>query len=755
MDRIEHFIPGTRAEAEGIADHLRWPIPLGVGQAYAKAYTEPGERVLIPYCQGSVAVRELLTLGRTPIALNFDPLLSLLTRTELAVPARRELDAAVARLGDSLKHGVPLRHYVADLYATVCPACLRSTVADYFVWDREEGAPIAKYVRCPSCDWDGRAAMEPEDQARLKQMPAGDMHHHFLLDRIAPPSQGRALRTRIESLLRLYSARNLYALVELTLKIESIFSQEAVLDPLRILLLDCLDRCSSLNPLPGSRVRRRGLARPGRFLELNVWRAFEQAVARVQAQSASPVVGLADSVEAFLSDGERWEGVVATGTVRGIPRAVPPRSLRLILTSPPPLDSSVWSLSYLWGGWLLGAETVASLRPLLRQRTPDTDWYARVMTGSLSTLVDLLRDDGRLVLILSDQRLSIVEALVFAASRARLGVVSLVQCASDYRIELAAAFPQPTITARDTLELEIRRTAAETALHTIRVRGEPVSWPTLHAEIHRRLAETGLLARASDPGSSGPTVLDLVAEQVESALGGSRFVRLPAHGSREELWWLSEPGELAPPLCDRVESVAYEILQDTLALTETDFAAAIYARFPGCLTPDSGLVAACLAAYGSETTPGWWQLRAEDQTRPRTAERLEIAQHLSALGQRMGYRSVKWDPFDVAWFEGQTVRAAFAVRWQAVVSDVPALGGAGGGARMYLVIPGGRAALVSYKLVRNPLWQQAVEDDDWWFIKYRHIRQLVEQPEVDEYMLRTVVGLDPIVERETAQLPLF
>jgi hypothetical protein len=63
--------------------------------------------------------------------------------------------------------------------------------------------------------------------------------------------------------------------------------------------------------------------------------------------------------------------------------------------------------------------------------------------------------------------------------------------------------------------------------------------------------------------------------------------------------------------------------------------------------------------------------------------------------------------------------------------------------------------LVSYKLARNPHWQQAVDSAGWRFIKYRHVRQLVAQAEVDEYALRTIVGLDPIVEREAAQIPLF
>jgi hypothetical protein len=48
-----------------------------------------------------------------------------------------------------------------------------------------------------------------------------------------------------------------------------------------------------------------------------------------------------------------------------------------------------------------------------------------------------------------------------------------------------------------------------------------------------------------------------------------------------------------------------------------------------------------------------------------------------------------------------------------------------------------------------------VDRDGWWFIKYRHVRQLAGEPEVDEYSLRTIVGLDPIVERETMQLSLF
>jgi hypothetical protein len=755
MERIEYFVPGIQGEDEGFVPHLRWPVPAGVAEAYASAYTEPGEQVLVPYCQGPVAVREILSAGRQPLAVNFDPLLALLVGVELAVPEKQDLDAALVRLGDSPKQGATLRRYLLGLYATACPACSRPAVADYFIWDKESGEPMAKYVRCTACDWDGQAAMEAEDWERMGEVADQGLHYHYVLDRISPPERRGTLRARLEFLLELYSPRNLYALAQLTIKIDSLPADDELRGALQVLLLDCLDRCSFLAPLPTSKARRRGLARPGRFLERNVWRAFEEAATRLLASARRPVTGLAPTLEAYLAAEGEWLGCIGTGQVRSLARALPHRSQRLILTSPPALDSSVWSLSYLWGAWLLGAEAVAPLRPLLRQRTPDPAWYTRVMAASLATLADLLRDDGRLVLVLTGQRQAVVEALVLAAAQARLGVTSLVQRGGDYRLELAAAYAQQATPSRDALEVQIRQVAVAAVADTIRARGEPVPWPTLHAAIYQRLAETGLLERAAEPEAVDASPLDMVRDQVRAAMDDPALVSIFAVESDEEQWWLADPGELARPLCDRVEAVAYQVLQDALALTEEDFCQRVYAQFPGSRTPDATLVATCLRTYGGQPTPGYWQLRQEDQPAVRQAEQAAIVESLLTLGRRLGYQAEARTPFDATWFEGQRVQAVFSVRWQAMVSEVLALSDRIVGARPYLVIPGGRAALASYKLARNPLWQRAMDEHGWWFIKYRHVRQLAERPEVDEYALRAIVGLDPVVERETAQLPLF
>ncbi len=765
MTPIAHFVPGswTKGQGEEVLPRLRWPIPPGVIRAYVEAYTRPSDRVLVPFCQDAAEVREVLHLERQALALHYDPVPLLVVQAALDPVPVRDLDAAVARLGDSRKQGIPLRQHMESLYATTCPACLRPAVADYFIW--EQGKPVAKQVHCPDCDYDGQAGIEPADTERLADIKARDMHFYYILDRVAPQSAqpgSEGLRPRLESLLDLYTPRNLDALADLTLKIETMFAGGPLHRALLTLLLDCLDRCSVLAPLPGGIARRRGLTRPSRFVEWNVWRTFEKAAGRFRAPAAAgkPAADLADSLERYQAEEEKgWAGFVGQGLVRDLPRRMAPHSLPLALVSPPPLDSTAWSLSYLWGAWLLGPEAVMPLRPLLRQRTPDPAWYARVMAGSFRTMADLLAADGRILVAIAEQRTAVLEALLWAAARAGLRAACLVQSGDDYRLELVAG-PSPVLAPGAVAGAQVQRVVAEALIETIQARGEPTPWPALHAAAYRRLAETDLLGRAAWQEGEDALDLETISEWVKAARDDAGLVRLADDESGEELWWPAQPIDLEIPLSDRVEAAAYAVLQEMPVLDEASFAEKVYARCPGLLTPNAGLIDACLRAYGRQPTPGKWQLRPEDQPEAREAEQRWMIDGLLELGRRLGYQARALNGFDAAWLDGTAaggglVRAAFVVCWQAAVSEALALGEKAPGARLYLVIPGGRAELVSYKLAHNPLWQATLDEAGWRFIKYRHVRQLMAQQEVDEYALRAIVGLDPIVEREAVQIPLF
>jgi hypothetical protein len=76
-------------------------------------------------------------------------------------------------------------------------------------------------------------------------------------------------------------------------------------------------------------------------------------------------------------------------------------------------------------------------------------------------------------------------------------------------------------------------------------------------------------------------------------------------------------------------------------------------------------------------------------------------------------------------------------------------------AQRCLVVPGGRARLIDLKLQRDPRLASAVYAEGWQFIKFRHLRRLMAKKDLDRYAFKTVLGLDPIVEQEGAQIPLF
>jgi len=119
------------------------------------------------------------------------------------------------------------------------------------------------------------------------------------------------------------------------------------------------------------------------------------------------------------------------------------------------------------------------------------------------------------------------------------------------------------------------------------------------------------------------------------------------------------------------------------------------------------LLGACLLAYGQEAPDGRWQLRAEDQPDVRRAECATIVDGLAGFGRRLGYRSAARPPFDVAWYRAGQLHAVLQCAGRplsAICSSRPKRARRAA----YLVIPGGRSALVSLKLARNPEWQASL-----------------------------------------------
>jgi hypothetical protein len=802
MGQINYFVPGKTVEAERFLAHYVQPIPVGVAMAYLEAYTSPGQIVLDPFCQSPNLVTEVVATGRKVIAANFNPALALLVRGQLGLPEPKELDAATTCLGDSLKLGVPFREHLEGLYTTSCPQCHQTTIADYFLWDREAGEPVGKGYRCQACGSEGQTPVEPGERETLSRIERRGFHYHYVLDRLAPPGdEGRKLG---QKLLDFYTPRNLYALTNLLIKIETLFADSPLQETLKLLLLACLDSCSSLYASPQAWLRPRRLHPPPRFVERNVWRAFEEARLQLSQLPPSPVVHLATDLSQITSpdllslsetDGQPPNALVEPLTVRRLSQMLPEDSVSLIITAPPRLDPVFWSLSYLWSGWLFGREEAAALRPLLKRKKTDWDWYQRAMNSTFRALRPALQSRGRLVLVFATERPAFVEALFMAASLAGFELEGascqpgevLAGTMGYYRLSFAKGEkPMIALPSEDeaSLAIELQREASVAMQGVLRQRGEPLTYEWLHLAAYRHLSVKGYLRRAM-----AVSPLDFVSRQVETVLEGVESGAIVRWAETEEgkgwpqLWWLREPGEVNPPLSDRVEEAVWEVLCEKPTLSAEALAAAIYPRFLALLTPEAELIEACLKSYAQEIGPDRWQLRPEDQPENRERQRGQGVANLVKLGQRMGYgvglsqawRKRSWEgdtlmdlvrnkepgveplsPFDVIWHENREVRHAFVLLSMATMGFIPwHKDGMGEGINCYIVIPEERGDLASFKLDRSPWLPQAMVTGRWQFIKYRHLDQLVSAIEVNRHDLKKIVGLRPIIEQDEAQIPLF
>jgi hypothetical protein len=772
---ISYFTPGEPILPGPPLAPYRPTTPGGALAPYLEAYTQPGDLVIDLFCQSPALIHEAVRAGRRALGLNVNRALLLAASVGLTDVERRQVEAAFTRLANARKGTQTLQEHVQGLYRTTCPACGAATVAEALIWARDEDAPVAKRYRCVGCGDAGTAPADEADQAAAHFEPRG-LSYWLLLDRAAPADA--PYRDRMAALLDLYTPRNLSALNDLLLKSDALDLHPPVRRTLDALLLDTLDRATSLRPPDAPLSRPRRPRRPARYVEANVWQLFEHAL---QTWRETPLLPTprAPTLDALLSHTPNLP--ISTHllplSARQAGRDLPPACAALIVADPPRPDLALWRLTALWSHWLWGRAAGAPLAPFLSRRWLSHDKFWRGVRGALRAVAPLLRPGGRLVALFADEDPAVLESLALAAAGAgyeltgwgaRLPEMRLVwQVGAKTHSPAVSLVERPPIEA-DRLSRAVAERAADASLAALRARGTPTTWPALHSAIYADLAKSGLLPHAAAlPEDVEP--LALLSDSVRSALDGAPLRQIsssPAKGQTEtHFWWLDQAleSEAAAPLSDRVELAVAHILRDVLAVSEAELQRRVCAQFSGPQTPDAHLVRLCLFSYGDEHAPGHWRLRVEDDFEARVAETDAVIADLADLGRRLGFDVRLGIPsageWAVCWLdEAGHASYAFAVRTTAVLGDLSDSLSLEPDTTPCLALPGGRAVLVSYKLRRDPRLRQQVTQCGWQFLKFRHLRHLVRevtQKQLDRHAFRAALGLDPIVEQTQAQMSLW
>ncbi|MCX7682909.1 MAG: hypothetical protein N2508_13255, partial [Anaerolineae bacterium] len=166
-------------------------------------------------------------------------------------------------------------------------------------------------------------------------------------------------------------------------------------------------------------------------------------------------------------------------------------------------------------------------------------------------------------------------------------------------------------------------------------------------------------------------------------------------------------------------------------------------------------VLTCVDSYGLQEGE-LFHLRPEDDPRRRAEEIKALHNELLKLGRRLGFTARRGRGWEVRWLDGTEEVYRFTLSATASLGRYLLAGQPTGAvAQRCLVLPGGRARLVNFRLQRDARLTQALESGQWQFLKFRHLRHLLAEKELDRHILKSTLGLDPLVEQEAAQMPLF
>lgn len=568
--------------------------------------------------------------------------------------------------------------------------------------------------------------LDPEDEVRATADVGGDAARLSARDRFATVHGAPNL---VDELLALHTDRQLVALMAILERIEGDLRASPVLAALRLALLHAVLPASRLAGtggrthalrIAGGHLR---VSTGERFRERNPWLAFEEGCRLVRGFVQRLEGGPLGPLQARLGEDLRALGegsataVLAVATPSAIRalrggaaaggRSAPDPRIRLVLGQPP-LRPNLERLAAAYHGtaWAMGREASGMLPvDALAQTSLKVPWsWQSVAIGrSLEAVEPSMARDGRVVQLV-DGGLEAMAAVAIGGASAgyRIVVARLAEPDDDAMgvVELippgAALPPGPRTRAnvgltpvpggsgdpdmvpgpglfapperfdqRPFSAVEAARVVTESAVETLRARGEPARFERLFGEILVGLDRSGQLRRlaagwravgdgadadgADGAGRAGAVGAESVVESSSDPV--DRLLALirdelgkPTQHRLTEIepgrWWLAERTDrdgAAPPLADRVEWAVFSLLSTGGHLSESAFFERIATMFTGHDLPDETLVRACLESYRSiASTPD--RLHTSDDLLERSHEHAALIGDLADAGHRLGMR---------------------------------------------------------------------------------------------------------------------
>ncbi len=691
----------------------------------------------------------LLASGRHCLVIDPDPLALLAISVQLSGPLAVDIGRALTQLLDAPYRGRPWGHTLQGLYVTSCPACGRPTTARAYQWQGSPPAIISRTLHCEQCSFAGETPAEAEDRSRAAEAEPGRTLYWETMERVVAATH--SLRGRAEQATGFYTPRSLWALWQTLRILRDLDLPQDQRRALQWVLAEALWHASSLEDQP-ELLWQATVRRPRRFVERNVWEVLHESLAYVQSLSGWVQAGTAKQPDVHLV--QRWPADYL--------QRLPAESIALAFIQTPPSLPLYWLLRFVWSGWLFGPQAAAAMADLLALRPGEWELLQRRVGDTSKAVQARLAPDGNMAVQWRWRGEADPSAAVLAALPAEVDV-SVAAVGGDEWVAAALMTTGASTAARPLAPIShpspsAAALAPDAALlqSLVHLRGEPEVAARLRPSLLAAWRRRGDMPAPDDCEDALQAWLDPQAPPAGIQVwGSSGTVWEPGE---TPWWWVDELPHPWLPASDLSERLALDLLQQTATSSVDELGWQMTLRLPPACAPDRDWVEALVASYGDMVGSGL-SLREQDQPGRRQAELAELAADMVATGQRMAFETTSWTEesrWTVEWRQAGQRRASFLLTattdltarlWQSR-APIPGL-------LRFLIVPGGRAGLVQWRIDHQPLWAAAALAGGWTFAKFRHLRDMLTQTDQEPYRWLAHLSLDPITAIHVEQMRLL
>jgi hypothetical protein len=747
-DPMPFFSGAGRLEPQPLGRYL--PLLLeGSVRDWLQENVPAGSWLLDPFGSQPALVLEAARAGYRVLTASNNPILSFMLEINAQAPQREDFESALAALAGSRRGEDRLENWLNAVYSVRCAACGAQVMAHSYVWRKDAAQPEAKIYHCPYCGDEGERPFTLEDAQLQPALGSDALHRSRALTRVASDADQTA---QVEAALITYASRPLIILNTLINKTEGLNLAPEKKRLLTALLISACDEANTLWPHPSSRPRPKQLTIPPQYRENNLWLALENAVPLwTQSEQAVKLTHWPELPPVY---GGICLFPRRVRTLFPLPETIQPAA---VLGAIPRPNQAFWTFCALWSGWLWGREAVTPLRSSLDRRRYDWYWMGQALTQVFREVQEHLPPD--LPVWLSGAEILPGFCLSMYSGPATAGLrYDATAFDPDFDISQMSWRTRPAVPAIPKARAAFPAAETEAALlEFLQLRAEPVSYTQLFDSLcrHYSLAQSLVNLAEAMPND----LLNRLQSALEQALrkNGEIIHYADAGASMESGWWglTHNSRNDLEPLAERVERWMVTELVRADTISPTALIQETYRQFPGALTPGFDLLEAIFNSYAAPTsaTANWWSLSAKDQPAARRSDLQEITRLLTALAERLGMQAEGELPLYWRDAQGELLYAFYPIA-STLISRFFESPGLAPAPKRYLVLPGSRAELLSFKMDRNPQLEQQM-NADWRILKFRHIRRLAQRNDLDLHLFGELINADPLEWNQATQTRMF